>query len=115
MNPLTSFKIKAYASLLSVAFGTFLVSGAIVGCVQNDSPAPPDPVPMKLNFGTDSQLDGCQAYLVGRPAGSDIVVVRCPASSTVSTSYASGKSHHTTILVNGVSYIPDPASSAPKP
>ena len=51
------------------------------------------------------ELKDCKVFYLTKESGSAITVMRCP-NATTSTSYTSGKTKVTTIVVDGVEYQP---------
>jgi len=51
------------------------------------------------------ELNDCAIYRLSNSEGGSIVVVRCP-NSTTSTTYPQGKTQGSSIVVDGVEYIP---------
>lgn len=58
-----------------------------------------------------NELEDCKAFNLQNSHYDYITVMRCPNSSTT-TRYKSGKTTKTTIVVDGVTYIPQAASAA---
>jgi hypothetical protein len=51
------------------------------------------------------ELKDCKVFHIKSKTGNSITAMRCP-NATTSTSYTSGKTTHTTIVVDGVEYAP---------
>lgn len=57
------------------------------------------------NYPMPPELSDCSQYRLSNGVGSGIVVVRCP-NSTTSTTHPVGKSKSTTVVIDGVEYVP---------
>ena len=51
-----------------------------------------------------NELKDCKFYSVRSNTGSDLNIVRCP-NSTTSTTYKSGKTTATTVVIDGKKYV----------
>lgn len=69
----------------------------LIGCT-------PETTDITGNFVLPNELSDCKIFYMRPSDVGSITVARCP-NSTTSTTYSSGKTTHTTIVVDGVEYI----------
>lgn len=76
----------------------------LAGCNENDPPKKGISYEVTNRYDMPAGLSGCTVYLVeGNSFATNLSVMRCP-NSTTSTTYASGKTHKTVIVVDGIEY-----------
>ncbi len=84
--------------------GLVLVAILLTGCVETRT----EEVQGKYNL--PDELRDCQMFDMESKSSQDIIVVRCPNSTTsTSYSYQSGKTHHDrrSVVIDGVTFIED--------
>ena len=84
----------------------------LIGLVLLTTACTPETEDVNQNYLIPSELSDCMFKRMGNTSGNYITVVRCPnstvstiQSSTVSNIY-SGKVKTTTIVIDGISYVP---------
>lgn len=77
--------------------GILFAAGIISGCTNSAKEVFFPVLPQELK--------DCKVFYLTKESGSAITVMRCP-NATTSTSYTSGKTKVTTIVVDGVEYQP---------
>ena len=84
--------------------GLTLVAILLTGCVETHTEE------VQGRYSMPDELRDCQMFDMESKSSQDIIVVRCPNSTTsTSYSYQSGKSHHErrSVVIDGVTFIED--------
>lgn len=78
-------------------FLIILTGFLLIGCT-------PETTDQSGKYILNNELADCKIFNMRSSGGITITVARCP-NSTTSTTYSSGKTTHTTIVVDGVEYV----------
>lgn len=84
--------------------GLTLVAILLTGCVETHTEE------VQGRYSMPDELRDCQMFDMESKSSQDIIVVRCPNSTTsTSYSYQSGKSHYErrSVVIDGVKFIED--------
>lgn len=84
--------------------GLALVAILLTGCVETHTEE------VQGRYSMPDELRDCQMFDMESKSSQDIIVVRCPNSTTsTSYSYQSGKSHYErrSVVIDGVKFIED--------